>query len=193
MCTGNAIKALLILDLDETLIHSSLIELEGLCDLKIFNFYVYKRPHLDEFLKEAFKYYKIGIWSTGSDDYVEAIVKHLIPEGEHLEFVWGRSRCPVKMPGENDYVHAGYAHYIKPVQKVTRKGYKKERILIVDDSPYKISENYGNAIYIDEFTGDKNDDALIRLAKYLKEIHDVTNFRSIEKRGWYEAGKKINR
>ncbi len=47
-------KALLILDLDETLIHSSSKELGRQCDFRVFDFHVYKRPHLEHFLQEAF-------------------------------------------------------------------------------------------------------------------------------------------
>lgn len=81
MSVNTTHKALLILDLDETLIHSSSKELGRPCDFRVFDFHVYKRPYLDKFLTEVFSYYKVAIWSTGSDDYVDLLAKEIMPEG----------------------------------------------------------------------------------------------------------------
>ena len=181
-------KALLILDLDETLIHSSSKELGRPCDFKVFTFFVYKRPYLDTFLKEAFSNYKVAIWSTGSDDYVDLLAKEILPEGFQFEFVWGRNRCTARrMSAENvdfGYSDPGRVDYTKTIKKLRNKGFYRERILIVDDSPHKVSDNYGNAIYVSEFTGNENDDELIKLSEYLSKIADILNFRILEKRGW---------
>jgi len=184
-------KALLILDLDETLIHSTSKELGRPCDFKVFNFYVYKRPCLDQFLKQAFLNYKVAIWSTGSDDYVDLLAKEILPEGFQFEFVWGRNRCTARRMSSEDvdfgYTDPGRVDYIKPIKKLRNKGYTRERILIVDDSPHKVSDNYGNAIYVSEFTGNENDDELLRLTEYLKRTVEVPDFRHLEKRGWRDS------
>jgi carboxy-terminal domain RNA polymerase II polypeptide A small phosphatase len=181
-------KALLILDLDETLIHSSSKELGRSCDFKVFDFFVYKRPHLDKFLVAVFSFYKVAIWSTGSDDYVDLLVKEILPPGLQFEFVWGRSRCTAKRMSAEDADYGstdpGRIDYIKPVKKLRNKGFNRERILIVDDSPHKVADNYGNAIYVSEFTGESNDDELLMLSEYLATISDVPNYRLLEKRGW---------
>ena len=57
-------------------------------------------------------------------------------------------------------------------------------MLIIDDSPEKTRENYGNAIYIQPFEGNQKDEELQLLLKYLLSIKDVMNVRSFEKRGW---------
>jgi RNA polymerase II subunit A small phosphatase-like protein len=191
MLQTNKDKALLILDLDETLIHSSANELGRPCDLKIFDFFVYKRPWLPSFLTEAFIKYKIAIWSTGSDDYVEKLSDSILPEGFRFDFVWGRSRCTARRSGHGEmysgYTDPGQVDYIKSIKKLRKKGYSRSRILIVDDSPYKLSDNYGNAIYVSEYTGNIEDDELRRLSEYLKKIADVPDFRTLEKRGWRES------
>ncbi|MEO0790655.1 MAG: HAD family hydrolase, partial [Bacteroidota bacterium] len=89
----NEEKILLILDVDETLIHATEKELSQKVDFKIFNYNVYKRPFLDEFLEEVKSNFLLAIWSSASDDYVEEITKRIIPKEIKLEFVWGRSRC----------------------------------------------------------------------------------------------------
>ena len=62
-------------------------------DFKIFDYNVYKRPFLEDFLEEIRNDFLIAIWSSASDDYVGEVVKRIIPEEIKLEFVWGRSRC----------------------------------------------------------------------------------------------------
>ena len=57
-------------------------------------------------------------------------------------------------------------------------------MIIVDDTPHKCIENYGNAIYPNEYLGEIDDTELLFLAKYLKTLKDATNVRTIEKRGW---------
>ncbi len=68
-------KLLVILDLDETLIHANPIALERQdWDFEYESYKVYKRPFLDEFLKELPKHFKVAVWSSASDDYVQYIV-----------------------------------------------------------------------------------------------------------------------
>lgn len=183
-------KILLILDVDETLIHATRQELSQAADFEIFNYKVYKRPYLDEFLKAISNDFLVAIWSSASDDYVEEIAKRIIPNEVELEFVWGRSRCTYQRNlqideyGYYDDDPINHYHYIKPLKKVKRKGFNLERILVVDDSPHKSKDNYGNAIYPSAFTGDSQDVELKLLAKYLKLLRDKENVRRIEKRNW---------
>ena len=120
----------------------------------------------------------LAIWSSASDDYVEEIVKRIIPKEIELEFVWGRSRCTYRRNLQLDeYGYYGddnrhHYHYIKPLKKVKRLGYHLDRILIVDDSPHKSKDNYGNAIYPSEFLGDSADEELKLLLKYLENIEE---------------------
>lgn len=59
---------LLILDLDETLIHATAEKLSIQEDFLFDKYFVYKRPHLDWFLSEISKHFKVGIWSSASDE-----------------------------------------------------------------------------------------------------------------------------
>ncbi len=186
----NGKKILLILDVDETLIHATDRELNQKADFKVFNYHVYERPFLKEFLEAVKNDFILAIWSSASDDYVEEIVKRIIPEPIELEFIWGRSRCTYRRNlqidehGYYDDDVRNHYHYIKPLKKVKRKGYHLNRVLIVDDSPHKAKDNFGNAIYPKEFTGDMGDQELKLLTKYLKLLKDKENVRRIEKRRW---------
>src|SRR5262245_22093175 len=84
---------LLILDLDETLIHATEKRLDIVADFQFEKYYVHKRPFLKEFLTDISKHFTIGIWSSADDRYVEEIVKTIKPEVVEFEIIWGRSRC----------------------------------------------------------------------------------------------------
>ena len=182
-------KMLLILDLDETLIYSSEKELSREADFQLFHYHVYKRPYLSEFLQGCSQYFKIAIWSSASDDYVEAIVKRIIPLSIKLEFVWGRSRCTYFLDAFS-FESTGYIdfqshyHYVKTLKKVKKLGFSIEQILIIDDTPFKARRNYGNAIYPKEYLGEADDSELKLLLTYLLQLKDFKNVRVIEKRNW---------
>ncbi len=170
---------LLILDLDETLVHATEKELMFSADFKFDKYYVHKRPYLEKFLLDISKHYSLGIWSSANDEYVKEIVKNIKPDGVAFEIVWGRSRCSIKRDEDLDsYI------FEKRLYKLQKKGFKLEQIIIVDDTPKKSRNNYGNAIYIHEFSGNTTDEELKHLHDYLLTLKKVENIRTIEKRGW---------
>lgn len=172
-------RILLVLDLDETLIHASENKLEYEHNFEVSNYFIYTRPYLTKFLNEVFQYYDLAIWSSGNDEYVNQIVEKIKPENIEFKFIWGQSKCTYKRNlCLNQY------EYEKRLEKVKRKGFKLEKILIIDDSPEKCKTNYGNAVYVSEFIGNKNDIELNLLSKYLFLIKDSDNVRKFEKRNW---------
>jgi len=177
------LEKLVVLDLDETLIHATTSGIEGQKeDFTFDQYFVYKRPHLDYFLTELSKHFTLAIWSSGGDEYVTEIVNNIRPNGVEFAIVWGRSKCSTKRDRESDTYY-----YEKRLDKFKKKGYRLENILIVDDSAEKAACNYGNAIYVKEYTGDATDDELLVLLDYLISIKDVENFRKIEKRLWRKS------
>jgi carboxy-terminal domain RNA polymerase II polypeptide A small phosphatase len=180
-------KILLILDLDETLIHSSDEEPEEGFDFKVFNYFVVKRPYLDHFLDECSHYFKLAVWSSSSDDYAAMVVENIFLPGIKPAFAWGRSKATFRPVGwYDDFSCQGFSHYdfVKRLRKIKPMGYSLERTLMVDDTPHKLKENYGNAIYIKEFNGEKEDEELLHLLEYLLTIRDCDNVLRIEKRNW---------
>ena len=55
---------------------------------------------------------------------------------------------------------------------------------MVDDTPSKLKNNYGNLVPISEFMGNVNDIELLRLIKYLLDLKKEKNIRKVEKRYW---------
>jgi len=181
---------LIVLDLDETLIHATNSPKDELWDFELDQYKIYKRPGLEEFLLGLSIHFDVAVWSSASDDYVDQVVQHIFPEGYPLLFVWGRSKCTrqidyqlIEDQGYIDYYN--HMNYAKILKKVKQKGYAPlEKTLIIDDTPRKSKYNYGNAIYPNEFNGEQDDKELPLLFNYLMTLKDVANVRTIEKRDW---------
>lgn len=170
---------LLLLDLDETMIHATTVPLACTPDFQFDLFHIYKRPGLDQFLIDISRHFTLGVWSSASDEYVQEIVRALTRDTIEWFLIWGRSRCSIRRDHELDTYN-----FEKRLDKVKNKGFKLEQIIIVDDSPEKSRSNYGNAVYIEPFDGNQNDNELAYLYNYLMTLKDVSNIRTIEKRGW---------
>ncbi|NRD46870.1 NIF family HAD-type phosphatase [Corallococcus exiguus] len=182
-------RILLILDLDETLVHTSEKPLAREADFQALGYFVHVRPHLEPFLRECASRFRLAIWSAGADKYVAELVKRMVPPELELDFVWGRSRCTYgfdRAGVQRDGFLDLDAHYgwVKKLRKLKRRGYRLERVLIVDDTPAKCIHNHGNAIYVREYEGEAHDMELLDLGRYLKTLADVDNVRCIEKRNW---------
>lgn len=172
-------KMLLILDLDETLIHATERKLGIDPHFEYAEYFIYKRPFVDEFLVEMSQYFDLAIWSSAGDQYVNGVVNLIKPNEIELQFIWAQSRCTIR----RDYELGNYV-YEKRLKKIKNLGFRLEKALIIDDSPEKTRDNFGNAIYIQAFEGNPEDDELTLLSQYLKSIRRTENVRSIEKRGW---------
>nr|WP_253899492.1 HAD family hydrolase [Corallococcus carmarthensis] len=179
----------MILDLDETLVHASEKPLTREADFQVLGHFVHLRPNLEPFLRECASRFRLAIWSAGTDPYVAAIVKRIVPPELELDFVWGRSRCTYALDRasvQRDGYLDPHAHYdwVKKLRKLKRRGYQLERVLMVDDSPAKCVHNHGNAIYVREYEGQAHDTELLDLGRYLATLAGVENVRCIEKRNW---------
>ncbi|AGC48367.1 phosphoprotein phosphatase [Myxococcus stipitatus DSM 14675] len=184
---------LLVLDLDETLIHAREAPLERAADFELMGYHVYVRPHLERFLTECAARFRLAVWSSASDDYVEAIASRIFPSAQRPELVWGRSRCTyavdcARVQEEGFMDPSRHCAYVKKLGKLKRRGFRLERVLIVDDTPAKCAFNYGNAIYVRPFEGAREDAELPVLSRYLGTLADVPDVRRLEKRGWWRSG-----
>lgn len=176
---GTNDRILLILDLDETLIFAAEADLERPPDFRVGPYSVYRRPHLDEFLRSCWRHYEIAVWSSSGADYLAEVLRRVLPAEMSPIFVWDRERCVRAFDSEQQETC-----FVKDLKKIKRLGYDLNRVLIVDDTPQKAQRNYGNAIYVSPFYGDVQDDELLRLSLYLESLRSCPNVRAIEKRGW---------
>lgn len=180
---------LLIFDLDETLIHATTEKLSRKADFIFEEFYVYKRPNVDEFLRKCLQNYKVAIWSSADDEYVKGIVKRLIPEHHKLAFVWTRLNCSIKtvkkplLEGFDGHFYKEH-QWIKPLRIIKQKGIGIKSMIIIDNSPYKVVESKDNALIINSFEGEQSDNELNKLYDFFNTFKGVKDIRKIEKGNW---------
>lgn len=175
-------RCLLILDLDDTLIHARDKPLPDRSpDFRVDPYYVYKRPGFDSFLETAVKHFDLAVWTSSSPNYAQSIVAKLFGQPNFLKFVWTGDKC-VWSFSPDDYNRVP----IKDLRKVVRSRFAKslDRILIIDDSPAKLRRNYGNLLQIKPFFGGLDDDELSRILKPLEKLRSEPNVRLVEKRDW---------
>ncbi len=171
-------KNLLVLDLDETLIHAT--ETSDKEEHFIVGPYVvFKRPRLEHFLNFCNQHFEIGIWTSSTQNYADEIVKEIMPKDIEISFLWARDRCIADRNLNTDEIE-----WVKDLRKLKKKGYNLDNIVVVDDSPEKLKRNYGNLIRINPFFGDTTDDELEKLESFLFMIKDMGNVRVFEKRKW---------
>jgi RNA polymerase II subunit A small phosphatase-like protein len=173
-------KMLLIFDLDETLVHATKNLIRSDYDFQVFEYFVYKRPYLAEFLHICNQHFQLAVWSSAGEEYVKAIVAHIFPKEIELAFIWSANRCTPKYFPEHD----NSLIYTKPLKKAKKYGFSLNRMLILDNTPQKVMQNYGNAIYPKSYRGEGEDNDLNLLANYLISLKDAENVRKIEKRFW---------
>lgn len=81
------IQKTLVLDLDETLIHSTTkasrdydTKIDVALDRSSCTFYVYKRPHVDYFLRQASRWYELVIFTASTAEYAAPVIDWLDPQ-----------------------------------------------------------------------------------------------------------------
>lgn len=170
---------LLVLDLDETLIFATEEPLATRPDAIVADYYIYDRPFVREFLEFCLVEFEVAVWTSSTAGYADGVVRHLFGDSPDLQFVWARERCTRRFLYE-EQVHV----YVKNLKKVKKLGFGLEQIIVVDDSPEKWTEQYGNLVRVSEFLGDPGDAELKDLREYLRHLQRLPNVREVEKRGW---------
>lgn len=175
----NADRKLLILDLDETLIFASESPLDRAADFMAGHYHVYRRPYIREFLELCFDNFAVAIWTTSSPAYAQEIAGHILSDSQVPEFIWARDRCTMSYDEELQT-----PLYVKKLTKLRGKGFQRDQIIVVDDSPNVWSTSYGNLVRVSRFEGEMEDSELPLLVKYLTTLLYEPDVRKIEKRNW---------
>lgn len=174
-------RCLLILDLDETLIHAAETPLDRPADFRVGPYFAYKRPHLADFLTRVMESFEVGVWTSASPDYAEIVVSAIFPDDarSRLRFVWSCQRCVRWLnPDTGDH------EWLKDLRKVKRLGWPLDRVVMIDDSPEKLRRHYGNLVRVLPFWGHDDDVELRLLTRFLDRLRTHPDIRPPEKRGW---------
>lgn len=161
-------RLLVILDLDETLVHVPARPLGRRADFYVRGHAGYRRPHLERFFHDLRGQYHVAIWTTATASYAEAVVGEIIPFRRELAFLWSADACASE---------GG----IKALRKVEALGFDLARVLVVDDSPEKLPADRASLIPIAPFMGATDDAELPPVAKLIHHLATQEDVRAIEK------------
>ncbi|KAH3665862.1 hypothetical protein OGAPHI_004050 [Ogataea philodendri] len=155
-------KKCLVLDLDETLVHSSFkyirhsdfvipVEIEN----QIHNVYVIKRPGVDEFLKRCGELYEVVVFTASVSRYGDPLLDILdVHKSVHHRLF--RESC---------YNYQG--NYIK---NLSQMGRPLKDLIIIDNSPASYIFHPQHSIPISSWFSDTHDCELIDLLPFLEDL-----------------------
>ena len=162
-------KKTLVLDLDETLVHSSMTPFQKESDLEIkinvkgnlYNVYVLKRPFLEQFLLEMSNLYEIIVFTASLGEYAEPLLE-ILDKHKIVKHILNRNHC---------LFYQGL--YIKDLKVINRD---IKNLIIIDNNPVSYMFNKENGIPILSWYEDPKDTELFKiipLMKYLARVNDV--------------------
>jgi CTD small phosphatase-like protein 2 len=168
----NTKQITLVLDLDETLVHSTLDP----CDDADFTFpvffnmkehtvYVKKRPHLHTFLGRVAEMFEIVVFTASQGIYAEQLLDILDPDGKVISRRAYRESC---IFSEGCYM-----------KDLTILGVDLAKVAIIDNSPQVFRLQVNNGIPIKSWFDDPSDCALISLLPFLETLVDADDVRPI--------------
>jgi Dullard-like phosphatase family protein len=161
------LKKLLLLDLDETLVHS-----ENFAENTPYDFIidfmdeeggsldsigVYFRPYLTEFLEKLSEHYTIGVFTASTQEYADAVVGQIDPEEKLVSLKLYRQHCT----SVNDY-------YVKDLSMFTNV--PRKDMLMLDNFIYSFALDLENGIPIKPYYKGKDDYELEYLCNLLMQI-----------------------
>jgi RNA polymerase II subunit A small phosphatase-like protein len=156
----------LVLDLDETLVHSSFkilhqadftipVEIEG----NYHNVYVIKRPGVDQFMKRVGELYEVVVFTASVSKYGDPLLDQLdIHKVVHHRLF--RESC---------YNHQG--NYVKDLSQVGRD---LKDTIIIDNSPTSYIFHPQHAVPISSWFSDAHDNELLDLIPVLEDLAGPT-------------------
>lgn len=161
-------KNCLIVDLDETLVHSSFkpvdnpdfvvpVELDGIEH----QVYVLKRPHVDDFLARVGRLFECVLFTASLAKYADPVADLLDPQRQVFRARLFREAC---------VFHEG--SYVKDLGMLGRS---LKRCIIVDNSPASFAFHVENAIPVVSWFDDPHDAELFNLMPFLERLSRVEN------------------
>jgi len=179
-------KKVLVLDLDETLVHSTFepvtnpdlilpVRIQGMT----YRINVIKRPGVEEFLAKVGEMFEVVIFTASLAEYAEPLCRILDTTNAISSLLYRQHCTPLN------------GVYVKDMSLLGRD---MKDIILVDNSPNSFLFQPENAYHIKNFFDDKTDRELIRLANFLDHMDDVEDVRPIEElRRRYEPTPGMNK
>ncbi|XP_076880526.1 CTD small phosphatase-like protein 2-A isoform X3 [Brachyhypopomus gauderio] len=167
--------ATMVLDLDETLVFSSLNMIEdaeytfNTCfQDQEYKVYVVLRPYVREFLQSMVNHFEMFVYTSAKKEYAEVIVDILDPKKKLFRHRLYQDDCACVR-----------GHYIKDLAILERD---LSKTVILDNAPHTFPYHLMNMIPIKSWCGDQQDKELQRLVPYLEKLVQADDFRTVLKR-----------
>lgn len=162
-------KILLILDLDETLIHSDLNLKWSVHDLYITCqdqsiIPVNLRPYLFEFLDFCNEHFEMIIFTASCSDYANPIIDHIEKDKSYFKYRFYREHCL----NYGNLFLKDLSIFDKPLSKT----------VIVDNNILSFSHYLANGVLVSSFTNESDDMDLCSLVEYFKTILNANDVRT---------------
>ncbi|CAN6985693.1 unnamed protein product [Brassica oleracea var. botrytis] len=165
-------KRTIVLDLDETLVHSSMeppvrANVDFMVRLKIqgvvIPMFVVKRPGVTEFLDRIGKNYRVAVFTAGLPEYASQVLDKLDTNRVISQRLY-RDSC-TDMNGR----------YAKDLSLVAKTDLGS--VLLVDDNPFSYSLQPDNGVHIKPFVDDMEDQELMKLAEFFDGCYQYEDLR----------------
>ncbi|KUI72861.1 Nuclear envelope morphology protein 1 [Cytospora mali] len=177
----------LILDLDETLIHSmskgGRMSTGHMVEVKLNTtyvgvggqasigpqhpilYYVHKRPHCDDFLRRVCKWFNLVVFTASVQEYADPVIDWLESERKFFSARYYRQHCTFR--------HGAFIKDISSVEPDLSK------VMILDNSPLSYMFHQDNAIPIQGWINDPTDNDLQHLIPFLEGLQYVSDVRAL--------------
>jgi len=187
-------KPTLVLDLDQTLIYSSVAIVPGCKDIVSITFcgsdaWVHPRPGLEDFLRQCRTWYdEIILWTAGKATYALAVINNLGIQRYFNHLLFNKdcymkdllTIIPSKFLSSNPYTEI--ENKDQEVQKLPFKPLSllnRKHCFLLDDSKEMIAfNNSDQVIPVRPFTGDCNDRELVKLLPLMKQLSESETLRT---------------
>jgi len=161
----------LVLDLDETLVHSSFKSLQNAdyvvpveIEYHWHNVYVIKRPGVDNFLKKMGEIYEVVVFTASLSKYADPVLDKL--DIHHV--------VTHRLFRESCYNHKG--NYVKDLSQLGRP---IADTIILDNSPASYIFHPNNAVPVSSWFNDPHDTELTDLCPFLADLGEVPDVRGV--------------
>lgn len=161
----------LVLDLDETLVHSVFGKdpnpewtFSFIFNQEYFLVSTHKRPYLDEFLDKVFDLFEIVFYTSSVEGYANNIIDYIDPE----------KRASGRLFRDSWIYKEDY--YIKDL---SRLGRDLSSTIILDNSPTSYWLNVQNAIPIKTWFNDEDDHELLDILPILESLAKVKDVKTV--------------
>ncbi|CAL8252745.1 unnamed protein product [Merluccius merluccius] len=165
----------LVLDVDETLLFSSLNVIEN-ADYTFnttfqdhqYKVYVVLRPYVKEFLQAMAKVYEMFVYTSAKKGYAEKLLDILDPQRKLFRHRLYQEHCTCVL-----------GHYIKDLTVLERD---LSKTVILDNAPHTYPYHLMNTVPIKSWSGEQEDRELQRLVQYMEKLSSADDFRDVLKR-----------